>query len=115
PMRERLQGQKRAKDGLAPARGRLETRRPAGPEGVDLFARGLEFLPRERRGRGAERRRPVENEARLPALPNHEVADGAKTLSARFDRRIEQKTVRAGDELKPPVLLGHPGHNRAVV
>ena len=44
PVRERLQSQKRAKNGLAPVLRRLESRRPAGPEGMDLFARLRELL-----------------------------------------------------------------------
>ena len=115
PMRERLQGQKRAKNGAAPGPRRLEGRSPSGPEGMDLFARGCEFVLRERRGRDPKRGRPVENEARLFALAKREIADGAKTLSAGFDRRIEQHPVRSGDELKPAVLLRHPGHDRTVV
>ena len=45
PVCERLQGQKRAKNGVAPAFRRFESGRPSGPERMDLFAGLSEFLP----------------------------------------------------------------------
>src|SRR5580693_1690091 len=51
PMRQRLQGQKRAKNRLAPMVRWLESRRPSGPEGMDLFVRLCERLPRQGRRR----------------------------------------------------------------
>ena len=116
PVRKRLQSQKRPKNRVAPAVRRLESRRPAGPEGMDLFARLCELLPCERRQRRAKRRRPIEDEARLFALAEGEIAECAKILSARLNWRVEQHSVRARDELKPPVLLlRRPRHDGAIV
>ena len=63
-----------------------------------------------------KRRRPVENEACLFALAEREIPYGAHTLAACRNGRLEQHPVRAGNELKPPVLLlRHPWHDGAEV
>ena len=112
PMRERLQGQERTQNRVAPVFARIASRSPARPRRLNLLQRlcGWKW-----RGRGAEGRRPVQSEACFLSSPDREIAQRAETFAARRDLRIEQEPVGTRDELNPPVLLFRDPRNDGAV